>query len=137
MNRLILLFCVVIMSCSDKDPAPTELESKWSYTTPDLKMVVTFEVVRKSDDDFDIKNQTLTIDNVLANAEKEVVAFTRTTIEKIRINANDSKVVYPYSIEFKNATISTDFKTITVPFATYTYPWGTTNNLTNITLERL
>jgi hypothetical protein len=137
MNRLFLLFCVLIMSCGDKDPAPTTLESKWSYTTPDLKMVVTFEVVRKSDDDFDIKNQTLTVDNVLANAEKEVVAFTRTTIEKIRINANDSKVVYPYNIEFKNATVSTDFKTITVPFATYTYPWGTTNNLTNITLERL
>jgi hypothetical protein len=125
------------MSCSDKDPAPAELESKWSYTTPDLKMVVTFEVVRMSDDAFDIKNQTMTIDNVLANAEKEVVAFTRTTIEKIRINANDSKVVYPYNIEFKNATISADFKTISVPFATYTYPWGSTNNLTNITLERI
>ena len=137
MNRLILLFCVVIMSCGDKDPAPTSLESKWSYTTPDLKMVVTFEVVRMSDDAFDIKNQTMTIDNVVANAEKEVVAFTRTTIEKIRINANDSKVVYPYNIEFKNATISTDFKTISVPFASYTYPWGTTNNLTNITLERI
>ncbi len=137
MKRLILLFGVILMSCNDKDPAPAELESKWSYTTPDLKMVVTFEVVRMSDDAFDIKNQTLTIDNVLANAEKEVVAFTRATIEKIRINANDSKVIYPYNIEFRNATISTDFKIITVPFATYTYPWGTTNNLTNITLERI
>ena len=137
MNRLILLFCVAIMSCGDKDPAPTILESKWSYTTPDLKMVVTFEVVRMSDDAFDIKNQTMTINNVSAIAEKEVVAFTRTAIEKIRINANDSKVVYPYNIEFKNATISTDFKTISVPFATFTYPWGTTNNLTNITIERI
>ncbi len=137
MNRLTLLFCVVIMSCGDKDPAPAELESKWSYTTPDLKMVVTFEVVRMSDDAFDIKNQTMTINNVVANAEKEVVAFTKTAIEKIRINANDSKVVYPYNIEFRNATISADFKTISVPFATYTYPWGTTNNLTNIIIERI
>jgi len=125
------------MSCSDKDPASTELDKIWSYTTPDLKMVITFEVVRKSDDAYDIKNQTMTIDNVLVNAEKEVVAFTRTTIEKIRINANDAKAVYPYNIEFKNATVSSDFNTISVPFATYTYPWGTTNNLTNITIKPL
>ncbi len=137
MNRLILLFCVVLWNCSDKDPAPASSDSKWSYTTPDLKMTVTFEVVRMSDNAYDVKNQTMTIDNVLVKAEAEVVAFTKTSIERLRINANDSKAVYPYNIEFKNATISSDFKTISVPFATYTYPWGTANNLTNITIEAI
>lgn len=137
MNRLILLIFVVIMSCSDKDPAPATLESKWSYTTPDLKMVVTFEMVRMSDDVYDIKNQTIMIDKVVVNSEKEVIGFTSKAFEKIRINANDSKAVYPYNIEFKNGTINTDLKTMSVPFATYTYPWGTTNNLTNITIERI
>ncbi|MBK5277310.1 MAG: hypothetical protein JJE09_00455 [Bacteroidia bacterium] len=138
MNRLLIFICLVsIFGCKDTDPNPTSLESKWSYTTPDLKMTVTFESVRISDDVFDIKNQTMTIDGVMANAEKEVVGFTSTTIEKIRINANDSKVVYSYNIEFKNATISSDFKMISVPFATYTFPWGTSNTLTNIVIERL
>ena len=100
-------------------------------------MTVTFEVVRMNDNAYDVKNQTMTIDKVLVKAETEVVAFTKTSIEKLRFNANDSKAVYPYSIEFKNATISADFKTISVPFATYTYPWGTTNNLTNITIEAM
>jgi hypothetical protein len=137
MSRLILLFCVVLWSCNDKDPAPESPESKWSYTTPDLKMTVTFEVVRMNDNAYDVKSLTMTIDNVLFNSEKEVVGFTKTSIEKLRINANDAKAVYPYNIEFKNATISADFKTISVPFATYTYPWGTTNNLTNITIEAI
>jgi len=137
MKRLLLFCLVVLAACSSKDPGLTSPEGKWSYTTPDGKIAVTFEVIKVSDNVFDIQNQTMKLDGALVNAEKEVVAFTSTTIEKIRINANDSKAVYPYNIVFNTATISTDFKTIKVPTATYTFPWGTTKSLTDIVIQRL
>ena len=133
------LFCLILLAgCSDKkDPGLTSPEGKWGYTTPDGKIAVTFEVTKTSTDVFDIKNQTMKINDVSANAEKEVVGFTSTIIEKIRINANDTKATYPYNIVFNNGTISTDFKTISVPTTTYTYPWGTTVSLSSITITRL
>ncbi len=136
--KKLLLFCLVITAgCSDKDPGFTSPEGTWGYTTPDGKIAVTFEVTKTSTDVFDITNQTMKLDGALVNAEKEVIAFTSTTIEKIRINANDSKAIYPYNIVFNNATISSDFKTISVPTSTYTYPWGTTLTLSGITIGRL
>jgi hypothetical protein len=136
--KRILLFCLVIAAgCSSKDPGLTSPEGKWSYATPDGKIAVTFEVTKTSADVFDIINQTMKLDGTLVNAEKEVVAFTSTTIEKIRINANDSKAIYSYNIVFSNSTVSGDFKVISVPTATYTYPWGTTVTLSGITIERL
>ena len=137
MKRLLLFCLVVAAGCSDKDPGFTSPEGTWGYTTPDGKIAVTFEVTKTSADVFDIVNQTMKLDGTLVKAEKEVIAFTSTTIEKIRINANDSKAVYPYNIVFNNATVSSDFKTISVPAATYTYPWGTTVTLSNITIGRL
>lgn len=136
--KKLLLFCFVIVAgCSDKDPGFTSPVGTWSYTTPDGKIAVTFQVTNTSADVFDVINQTMKLDGTLVNAEKEVVAFTSTTVEKIRINANDSKAVFPYNIVFNNATVSSDFKTISVPTATYTYPWGTTVALSNITIGRL
>ena len=136
--RKVFLFCLLAMvCCKSKDPGLTSPEGKWSYTTPDGKIAVTFEVTKTSANVFDVQNQTMKINDVSANAEKEVVDFTSTTIGKIRINANDSKAVYPYNIVFNNATIAGDFKKINVPTTTYTYPWGTTVSLSNITIERL
>ena len=136
--KRLLLFCLVVLAaCSSKEPGLTSPEGKWSYTTPDGKIAVTFEVIKVSANVFDIQNQTMKLDGALVNAEKEVVAFTSTTIEKIRINANDTKAVYPYNIVFNTATISTDFKTINVPTATYTFPWGTTKSLADIVIQRL
>ena len=136
--KKLLLFCFVIAAaCSSNDPDFTSPEGKWGYTTPDGKIAVIFEVTKTSSNVFDINNQTMKLDGTLVNAEKEVVAFTSTAIEKIRINANDSKAVYPYNIVFNNASISSDFKTISVPNTTYTYPWGTTLTLSGITIGRL
>lgn len=137
MYRLFLFCFILLLSCQDSDPGFTSPEGKWSYTTPDGKIAVTFDVIKALSGSFDIQNQTLKIDNVSANAEKEVVGFTSTTIEKIRINANDSKAVYPYTIVFNNSTISSDYNQINVPTVTYTYPWGTTSSLTGIIITRL
>ena len=137
MKRLFLFCLVIAAGCSSKDPGFTSPEGTWGYTTPDGKIGVTFEVTKVSANMFDIQNQTMKLDGTLVKAEKEVLAFTSTTVEKIRINANDSKAVYPYNIVFSNSTVSADFKVISVPTATYTYPWGTTVTLSGITITRL
>lgn len=138
MNKILLLCCVLAFACSkDKTPGFTSPEGKWTYTSPDGKMAVTFEVIKTSTTVFDIQNQTMKINDVLAKAEKQVVDFTTTSIGKIRINANDAKAIYPYEIIFNTASISSDFELINVSTATYTYPWGTTITLTNITIKRL
>ena len=138
MKWIVLLCCVLAFACSkDKTPGFTSPAGKWMYTTPDGKIAVTFEVITTSTAVFDIQNQTLKINDVLAKAEKQVVDFTATSIGKIRINANDAKAIYPYEIIFNTASISSDFELINVPTATYTYPWGTTITLTNITIKRL
>ena len=85
---------------------------------------------------FDIQNQTMKINEVVAKAEKQVVDFTASSIGKIRINANDAKAIYPYEIIFNTASLSSDFELINVPTATYTYPWGTTITLSNISIKR-
>jgi hypothetical protein len=137
MKRLLLFCLVVVASCASEDPGFTSPEGKWAFKTPDGKIAATFEVTKLSDNAFDIKNQTMKLNDVSVNAEKEIVGFTSTTIEKIRINANDSKAVYPYNIVFNNATISNDYKKINVPTTTYTYPWGTTVSLSSSIIERL
>lgn len=136
MKRLFFLTLVVALSCSKDDgPTFTSPEGNWAYTTPDGKIAVTFEVV-KSGSAFDLKAQTITVDGTLCNAEKEVVSFTATSVQKIRINANDAKVTYPFDIIFNGGTVSGDFKTIEVPNATYVFPWGKTNTLTDIQITR-
>jgi len=138
MSRIIIICFVFvsILSCKkDKDPSLSSPEGSWTYTTPDSKIGVTFDVVTASSG-FDVKNQTIKVNGVDAKAEKTVTAFTSTGFQKIRINANDAVVTYPYDINFNNGVVSGDFKTITVPTATYSYPYGTTNNLSNITITR-
>src|SRR6478609_971057 len=137
MSRLLLIFIlfVTLVSCKDKDPGLTSPVGSWAYTTPDGTIAVTFDVVASSSG-FDIQNQTIKVNGVDAKAEKTVTAFTSTGFQKIRINANDAVVTYPYDINFNNGEVSSDFKTITVPTATYSYPYGTTNNLSKITITR-
>jgi hypothetical protein len=138
MTRLLILFFIVLITVSckkDKDPGFTSPEGSWTYTTPDGFIAVTFDVVVATSG-FDVKNQTIKVNAVDAKAEKTVTAFTATAVQKIRINANDTKVTYPYDINFNNGTVSSDFKTINIADATYVYPWGTTKSLTNITITR-
>jgi len=138
MGRIIFILIVftACLSCKkDKDPGFNSPAGSWAYTTPDGTIAVTFDVVASSSG-FDVQNQTIKVNGVEARAERTVTAFTATTVQKIRINANDTKVTYPYDINFNNGTVSGDFKTINVAEATYIYPWGTTKNLANITISR-
>jgi hypothetical protein len=134
---IIASLLLVALACSkDKDPGFTSAEGKWKYTTPDSKIAVTFELVKTPSGGFDITNPTIKIDGTLYNAEKQISGVSLPVIGTIRINANDSKAVYPYNIIFNNGVVSSDFTKIEVPDATYTFPWPTVKALKTIVIER-
>jgi len=136
-NLLLFILLVLAAGCSKhKDPGFTSAEGKWTYTTPDSKIAVTFELVKNSSGGLDIQNQTIKIDGTPYLSVSAITGVTLPSIQKIRINANDAKIVYPYNIEFNSGTVSGDFTTITFSTATYTWPYGTVNNLTTVKVTR-
>lgn len=138
--RLFKLFIIVIslvgVACSKSSSGPTSAEGKWTYTTPDGKITATFELVKASSGSLDVQNHSLKINGSVYISEKEITGVSLPDIASIRINANDAKAVYPYYIKFLNGKVSSDFKRIDVPDGEYTFPWGTTNALKNISIVR-
>ena len=136
----LLLFIVVITAasgCKPKDPGFSSVEGKWAYSTPDTKIAVTFELMMNSSGALVIQNQTIKVDGTLYQSVSQIAGVIMPSIQRIRINANDAKAVYPYNIEFNNGTVSGDFKTITFSAAAYSWPWGTVLNLTSVSITRL
>ena len=138
MKRIIIAsLLLVAWACSkDKDPSFSSAEGKWKYTTPDSKVAVTFELVKTPSSGLDITSPIIKIDGTLYNAEKQISGVSLPVIGTIRINANDSKAVYPYNIIFNNGVVNSDFTKIEVPDATYTFPWPTVKALKSIVIER-
>jgi hypothetical protein len=136
-NWIILLSLVVLVaSCGkDDDPGFTSAEGGWTYTTPDGKIGVDFEL-KQSGTTWSVVNQVIRVEGVAYNAEVEASGVVPPDIGSIRINANDSKAVYSYFILFPGATVSGDFKEIRVPGVTYTWPHNKTNQLTDVTITR-
>lgn len=140
--RLFNLFVIAISlvgvagACSKSSSGPTSAEGKWTYTTPDGKITATFELVKTSSGSLDVQNQSLKINGSVYISEKEITGVSLPDIASIRINANDAKAVYPYYVKFLNGKVSSDFKRIDVPDGEYTFPWGTTNTLKNVSIVR-
>jgi hypothetical protein len=136
-NLLLFILLILAAGCSKhKDPGFTSAEGKWTYATPDAKIAVTFDLVKNSSGGLDIQNQTIKIDGTLYQSVSQITGVILPSIQKIRINANDAKIVYPYNIEFNTGTVSGDFKTITFSTATYTWPYPTVLNLTTVKVTR-
>ncbi len=132
-----ILACLTLLTgCSKSSSGPSSAEGKWTYTTPDGKIVVTFDLVKTSAGSLDIQNQTMKIDGTTYNAEKQVSGVTLPAIGTMRINANDAKAVYPYYILFTNGSVSSDFKRIDVPDGEDTFPWGITKTLKTVAITR-
>lgn len=128
---------LVALACSkDKDPGFTSAEGKWKYTTPDGKIEVTFELTKTSSGGLIISSQTINVDGVAFESANQIDGVSLPTIATIRINANDSKAVYPYNIIFKNSVVNSDFTKIEAPDATYTFPWPTVKALKAVVIER-
>lgn len=138
MKNYLLLIFLLVMGCSSKhkDPGFTSVAGNWTYITPDAKVAITFELVKVTSDSVSIAKQTMKLDGTMYQSAAEITGVSLLTFQKIRINANDIIAVYPYSIEFDNCTVSSDFKTINVPSGTYTWPWGKTNALAGIKITR-
>ncbi len=129
---------VALSSCKDDkdDPAFTSAEGKWTYTTPDSKITIGFEVVKGATGTIQINGTSLTVDGKTVTPETQTAGINLPIIESMRFNANDAGLVYPYAIKFIQTTVSADFSTMTATSAEYTFPWGTTKNLSSITIKR-
>jgi hypothetical protein len=138
--RTISILCLALFamltSCKkDDDPKFSSAEGNWTYTTPDGKISVDFTLV-KSGTTWSATSPAIRVDGNSGNAEVVADGINPPAIGSIRINANDSKLTYDYSIEFTNGTVSSDFTKIEVPSAVYTWPIDKANSLTTITITR-
>lgn len=133
---LVISTVILVAGCSKTSSGPSSAEGKWTYTTPDGKIIVDFELIKTTSGSLDIQNQTMKVIGTSYNSEKQINGVSLPTIASIRINANDSKAVYPYYIQFLNGKVSNDFKRIEVSDGEYTYPWGTTVTLKAVSIVR-
>lgn len=135
-NRIILLSLVVLMgSCGEDDPEFTSAAGIWTYTTPDEKIGVDFEL-KLTGTTWSVVNQVIRVEGTEFNAEIQAGGIAPPAIGSIRINANDSQAIYSYFLLLAGGEVSGDFKEIRVPDATYTWPHNKTNQLTDVVIVR-
>src|SRR5258706_2679525 len=97
-NRLVFILLILAAGCSKhKDPAFTSAEGKWTYTTPDSKMAVTFELVKNSSGGLDIENQTIKIDGTLYQSASQITRVNPPSILKIPVNSNAARKPYAFN----------------------------------------
>lgn len=137
----VVSFCLFVLffalGCSkDEEIGFTSLIGSWTYTTPDEKIKVTFDIIGGTTEILSIQNQLIVVDGVEGKAEVQAEDVTETTLGRIRINANDAGLTFPYNITFNKLSGSSDFSVIDVEDATYTFPWPDSNSLNSIQIVR-
>lgn len=132
----LLVFACCFACSSSSDPGPKSAEGSWTYTTPDSKVTVTFDLIKSAGGDWSVQNPKTKINGNLYQTVAIFSGLAPPAIGNIRISANDANAVYPYPVIFNNGTVSSDFKKINVPDGSYEYPNGTVNTLTNIVITR-
>jgi hypothetical protein len=132
----LLIIFTCFTACKEDETGFTSLIGNWSYTTPDEKIEVTFDIVGGDTELLEIQNQTIKVDGVDGMSNLQFDNITEASITLIRINANDAALVFPYNITFNNLSASPDFGTIDVEEATYTFPWQNIVTLNDIQIVR-
>ncbi|HMJ68875.1 MAG TPA: hypothetical protein VK508_08270 [Cyclobacteriaceae bacterium] len=137
MKRWICLLSLVVLmgSCGKDDPGFTSAAGTWTYTTPDGKIGVDFEL-KQDGTTWTVINQVIRVEGTTYKAEVMASGINPPAIGSIRINANDAKAVYAFFLLLSGATVSGDFKEIKVPDATYTWPHDKANQLTDVVVSR-
>ena len=141
MRSLCLTFLglILLFGCG-KDKAVTPVKSnpdgRWTYTTPDNSISVEFDLKSTASGSVEILNPVIVVLGTTGVAAAQMTDINVPSIGTIRINANDSDLVHPFSITFTNCTLSSDFTKILVVEAEYTYPWGFLKKLSNINIIR-
>lgn len=132
----LMIVAVLLFGCKDEEVGYTSLIGMWTYTTPDDKIKVEFDIVGGDTDILAVTNQKIFVEGQEGMAVAQTEAVTETTFGRIRINANDADLVRPYNITFTNLKASEDFSVIEVEEANYIFPWPDGNELTNIEIVR-
>lgn len=133
----LIAITILLFACDNKEKVGfTSLIGAWTYTTPDEKIKIEFDVVGGNTELLAVKNQKIFIEGQEGKAEVQVEDIAENSFGSIRINANDADLVKPYSITFTHLEASSDFSVIAVKEATYTFPWSNDNALTDIEIVR-
>jgi len=132
---IVLVSAVAFSSCKKDDDGLSSAEGKWTYTTPDGKIKVEFDLV-KTTDGLNVQNPKITVDGTPGETVSIPDKITTPTFPSLKISANDAKLVQPYYILFTTGKISSDFTQIEVSSAEYTFPWGTIKKLSSIMIVR-
>jgi len=141
MKRIsVLLFIATYFfatSCGKEDEVGfTSLIGSWTYTTPDEKITVSFDIVGGDSELLKVTNQLIVVEGKEGRAEVQTEGITESNIGRIRINANDAELVKPYDIIFSNVSASDDFTVMNVEEVTYIFPWPQSNVLNNVQIKR-
>jgi len=132
----LIVVAVVLFGCSEEEVGFTSLIGSWTYTTPDEKIKVEFDIVGGDTEILAVSNQKIFVEGQEGMAVAQTENVTETAFGRIRINANDASLVRPYNITFTNLKASADFSVIEVEEANYIFPWPDGNELTNIEIVR-
>lgn len=127
---------VLLFGCGEDEAGFTSLIGSWTYTTPDEKIKVDFDIVGGNPEILAVTNQKIFVEGKEGKAEVQTELITETTFGRIRINANDADLVRPYNITFTNLKANADFSLIEVESATYIFPWPDEHELTNVKIMR-
>ncbi len=135
---LMMLVIGVLAGCAKDTPAPvfSSPDGTWTYTTPDSKISVDFELKTNSSNVLEILNCTIRVNGVSGVAAGTLSGVSLPAINEIKVNANDVGLVYPFYITFINCTINAGFTQIAATAAEYSYPWGSSNTLTAVNVTR-
>jgi hypothetical protein len=143
--KVLSVFClallVLLTTCKkDDDPKFTSAEGDWTYTIPEGHLTLNFTLTRPSSGTtFNITNYSMSVDGTAYETvlQTEDVQVAGSIFNGIPIfNINDTKEPYPYPIKLRDGKMNDDFTKIEVSSATYTWPNGTDNTVSNITISR-
>ena len=134
----LLIILVFVAACSKDTPAPsfTSVDGVWTYKTPDNNISVDFELKTTSGVLNIVNPASIKVGGTTGIAAATISTVALPAIGEIRINANDAGLVQPYSITFTTCAVNSTYTQITVVDVSYTYPWGTTNTLSNAIILR-
>lgn len=135
---LMMLVIGVLAGCAKDTPAPvfSSPDGTWTYTTPDSKISVDFELKTNSSNVLEILNCTIKVNNVSGEAAGTMSDISLPDVNEIKINANDIVLTYAYYIAFINCTFNAGFTQIAAANAEYTDSKSTTNTLSGVTITR-
>lgn len=127
-----------ILACNkEQEVGFDSVTGRWTYTTPDGKVMVTFDMQESVNGEVTVANLEYALDSTVYNSVQQVSGVDLPVIEKIRFNLNDAQAVYLYYIEFAQCTVGPEFDVITADSASYVYPWNDLHMLQSVQILRV